>query len=200
MMDAQDLLKPTGKIHRVNDDGIDPEGQPVRRPIRCRAVHLELRSPQSPGARLGSRERQALGIGARPASGGDEINIIEPEKNYGWGRLQTASNPASRKRAQEGMEQPIVSWTPSVAPSGIVFYTGDKYPGWKNNLFVSCLGGQQLSDSRSAATRCRTKRLSSISSAASTMWSSGRTAISTRRCSFPGRVLSESTSKAWSSD
>ena len=42
------------------------------------------------------------------------------------------------------MEQPIVYWTPTIAPSGITFYTGDKYPGWKNNLFVSRLGGQQL--------------------------------------------------------
>ena len=42
------------------------------------------------------------------------------------------------------MEPPIVYWTPSVAPSGIAFYAGDKYPGWKNNLFVSCLGGQQV--------------------------------------------------------
>ena len=48
------------------------------------------------------------------------------------------------KRSEPGMDQPIVYYTPTIAPSGIAFYTGDKYPGWKNNLFVSALAGQQL--------------------------------------------------------
>ena len=52
--------------------------------------------------------------------------------------------PGMTERAKEGMEQPIVYYTPTIAPSGIVFYTGTKYPGWKNNLFVSALAGQQL--------------------------------------------------------
>jgi glucose/arabinose dehydrogenase len=52
--------------------------------------------------------------------------------------------PGITKRSEPGMEQPIVYYTPTLAPSAIAFYTGDKYPGWKNNLFVSGLAGQQL--------------------------------------------------------
>ena len=76
--------------------------------------------------------------------GGDEINIIEPGHNYGWGVITMGVQPGITKRAQEGMEQPIVYYTPTIAPSGIAFYTGTRYPGWKNNLFVSGLAGQQL--------------------------------------------------------
>ena len=77
-------------------------------------------------------------------TGGDEINIIEPGHNYGWGVITMGVEPGITKRSEPGMEQPIVYYTPTIAPSGIVFYTGDKYPGWKNNLFVSALAGQQL--------------------------------------------------------
>jgi aldose sugar dehydrogenase len=52
--------------------------------------------------------------------------------------------PGITKRAEPGMEQPVVYYTPTIAPSGIAFYSGTKYPGWKNNLFVSGLAGQQL--------------------------------------------------------
>ena len=77
-------------------------------------------------------------------NGGDEINIIEPGHNYGWGVITMGIQPGITKRSEPGMEPPIVYYTPTIAPSGIVFYTGDKYPGWKNNLFVSGLAGQQL--------------------------------------------------------
>jgi aldose sugar dehydrogenase len=76
--------------------------------------------------------------------GGDEINIIEPGHNYGWGVITMGIQPGMTERAHEGMEQPIVYFTPSIAPSGMVFYTGTKYPAWKNDLFVSALAGQQL--------------------------------------------------------
>jgi glucose/arabinose dehydrogenase len=77
-------------------------------------------------------------------TGGDEINIIQPKHNYGWGVATKGVQPGITKTSEPGMDDPIRYWTPSVAPSGIVFYTGDKYPGWKNSLFVSCLAGQQL--------------------------------------------------------
>jgi glucose/arabinose dehydrogenase len=76
--------------------------------------------------------------------GGDEINIIEPGHNYGWGVITMGVQAGITQRAQEGMEQPIVYYTPTIAPSGMTFYTGNRYPGWKNNLFVSALAGQQL--------------------------------------------------------
>ena len=83
--------------------------------------------------------------------------------------------PGITKRAQEGMEQPIVYYTPTIAPSGIVFYTGTRYPGWKNNLFVSGLAGQQLRRLESAAARSRIRKWCSTSSAACATSSWART-------------------------
>jgi glucose/arabinose dehydrogenase len=76
--------------------------------------------------------------------GGDELNIIEPGKNYGWGVITHGMQPGITKRAEPGMEQPIVYYTPTIAPSGMVFYTGTQYPQWKNNLLVGGMAGQQL--------------------------------------------------------
>jgi glucose/arabinose dehydrogenase len=76
--------------------------------------------------------------------GGDEINIIEKGKNYGWGVISMGVQPGITQRSAPGMEQPIVYYTPSIAPSGMAFYAGDRYPGWKNNLFVGGLAGMQL--------------------------------------------------------
>jgi glucose/arabinose dehydrogenase len=77
-------------------------------------------------------------------TGGDEVNIIQPKHNYGWGVATKGMQNGITKTSEPGMDDPITYWTPSVAPSGIAFYAGDKYPGWKNSLFVSCLAGQQL--------------------------------------------------------
>lgn len=78
-------------------------------------------------------------------SGGDEINVIVAGANYGW-PLTSRGTERRRVFAAEaaGTRQPIVAWTPSVAPSGIEFYTGNPFPRWRNHLFVACLGGEQL--------------------------------------------------------
>jgi aldose sugar dehydrogenase len=143
MMDAQDLSKPTGKIHRVNDDGSIPKDNPfVNNPNAIPSIwSYGHRNPQG---LAWDPVTGKLWESEHGPSGGDEINIIEPGKNYGWGVVSMGVQPGITKRSEPGMVDPIVYWTPSVAPSGIAFYTGDKYPAWKNNLFVSCLGGQQL--------------------------------------------------------
>ena len=77
-------------------------------------------------------------------NGGDEVNLIQPGKNYGWPVVsfgRTYEGPrVSAIPWKEGMEQPLVVWLPSIAPSGLTFYNGDKFPAWKGNLFV---GGTQ---------------------------------------------------------
>jgi aldose sugar dehydrogenase len=143
IMDAQDLSKPTGKIHRVHDDGRVPRGNPfVNQPGALPTIwSYGHRNPQGlawdpVSGKLWSSEHGP--------QGGDEINIIEPGRNYGWGVITSGIQAGIDKRAAEGMEQPIVYYTPTIAPSGIAFYTGDRFPGWKNDLLVSGLAGQQL--------------------------------------------------------
>jgi aldose sugar dehydrogenase len=143
VMDAQNLARPTGKIHRVHDDGRVPKDNPfVNRPDALPTIwSYGHRNPQGfawdpVSGKLWSSEHGP--------QGGDEINIIERGKNYGWGVITSGVQAGIEKREAEGMEQPIVYYTPTIAPSGIAFYTGDRFPGWKNNLFVTGLAGQQL--------------------------------------------------------
>jgi glucose/arabinose dehydrogenase len=143
MMDAQDLSKPTGKILRINDDGTIPKDNPyVGQPNVWPAIwSYGHRNPQ--GLAWDPVTGQ-LWESEHGPTGGDEINIIYPKHNYGWGVVSKGVQAGITKTSEPGMDDPVTYWTPSVAPSGIAFYTGDKYPGWKNNLFVSCLAGQQL--------------------------------------------------------
>ena len=80
--------------------------------------------------------------------GGDELNILHPGHNYGWPVITYGMNydgtPITDHTAQEGMDQPITYWVPSIAASPIAFYTGNRFPQWKNNLFVGSLAAQEL--------------------------------------------------------
>jgi glucose/arabinose dehydrogenase len=143
MQNAQDLSNPLGKVHRVNDDGSVPKDNPFF---------------DKPGAdptiwTYGNRNPQ--GFGWDPVSGrlwesehgpiaGDEINILRPGHNYGWGVVSKGTQPGITKTSAPGMDDPIVYYTPTFAPSGMTFYSGDKFPAWKNNLFVGGLAGQAL--------------------------------------------------------
>ena len=77
-------------------------------------------------------------------TGGDEINIIEKGHNYGWGVVSMGLQPGISLQHQAGMDDPITYYSPSIGPSGIVFNTGNKYSGWKGNLFLAALVGQKL--------------------------------------------------------
>src|SRR5262249_11670407 len=76
--------------------------------------------------------------------GGDELNLLERGHNYGWGVISHGIQPGIDKTAQAGMEPPVVHWTPAIGPSSVVFYSGNRYPHWKNHLFLACLAGQRL--------------------------------------------------------
>jgi glucose/arabinose dehydrogenase len=140
---AQDLSVPTGKIHRINDDGSVPKDNPfVNTPNAVPTIwSYGHRNPQ--GLAFDPRTNKLWETEHGP-TGGDELNLIEPGKNYGWAVVSYGMQPGITKSEQEGMVSPKAYWTPTLAPAGIVFYSGKQYPGWQNSLFVSSLGGQQL--------------------------------------------------------
>jgi glucose/arabinose dehydrogenase len=147
MPDSQDLASPYGKLHRIHDDGRVPADNPfVDRPGAVKSVWS-----------YGHRNQQGLAFDPVTGDlwttehgprGGDEVNLTVKGKNYGWPTVTFGMNydgtPISDKTAQAGMEPPAAQWTPTIAPSGITFYTGDRFPQWKNHLFIACLAGQQL--------------------------------------------------------
>jgi glucose/arabinose dehydrogenase len=142
--DAQNLASPCGKIHRVFDDGrIPPDNPFVGRAGAWPSIWtLGNRHPQGLMFHPVTGKLWATEHGP---TGGDELNRIEGGRNYGW---PVASNGTDRRMKfvteHAGMESPLAHWSPSVAPAGIEFYTGDKFPNWKNHLFIACLGGEQL--------------------------------------------------------
>ncbi len=144
--DAQDLSSPLGKIHRINADGSTPADNPF------------VKTPNAWPTVWSYGHRHPQGLDFHPVTGklwstehgprnGDELNRIEPGKNYGWplaswGQVQFTEVIGGTHHP--GTEQPIAYWSPTIAPSGILFYRGDRYPAWKNSLFVCCLFGRQL--------------------------------------------------------
>jgi glucose/arabinose dehydrogenase len=148
MQDAQTLDNHLGKIVRVTRDGAPAAGNPWigRAGARPEIWSYGHRNPQ--GATLGPDGR--LWVHEHGPQGGDEINLPEPGRNYGWPVVtfgeQYGGGPIGEGlTAKPGMEPPLYHWTPSIAPSGMAFLTSDRYgPGWKGNLFIGSLKFNQL--------------------------------------------------------
>jgi glucose/arabinose dehydrogenase len=138
-----------GRISRINTDGTIPKDNPfLDEPLVPPDVYaFGVRDPE--GAAINPKTGELWEVEHGPA-GGDELNIIRAGRDYGWpvisyGRQYTTGKPVgSGRSAQQGMEQPIYFWFPDVAPSGMLFYTGDRFPEWKGNLFVGSLAGRAL--------------------------------------------------------
>jgi glucose/arabinose dehydrogenase len=144
---AQDLSKPNGKIHRIHTDGRIPKSNPFyeQAGVLASIYTYGNRNPQGLAFHpqtggLWSTEHGPLG--------GDELNLIESGKNYGWPVITHGINyngePISDLTHQEGMEQPIFYWRPSIATCGLDFYRGDLFPKWKNRLLVGSLKQEEL--------------------------------------------------------
>jgi aldose sugar dehydrogenase len=147
-MKAQGLDTHVGKVLRIRDDGGVPSNNPfVDRPdARPEIFTYGHRNTYGFAFHPVTGELWQAEIGPM---GGDEVNILKPGKNYGWpltsmGRNYTGSLVSDQPYSRPGMEIPRVFWVPSISPSSILFYTGDKFPAWKNSLFVGALNGQQL--------------------------------------------------------
>ncbi len=136
----QALDNDNGKIHRIKDDGSIPSDNPFAKSANPSVYSYGQRNPQ--GLTL-NPFTGAIWETEHGPRGGDEINIIQAGKNYGWPVISYGINydgkPITAISKKEGMEQPISYWIPSIAPSGLTFVVGDKYPAWKGNLMVGSL-------------------------------------------------------------
>ena len=143
---AQDLSWPTGKIHRLHDDGRIPDDNPF---VNTQGALPSIwsyghRNPQG----LFANAAGELWQSEHGPRGGDEINLIAKGKNYGW-PLHTFGinyNGTPFPWQHEGLEiiQPVHYWIPSPGISNLIFYEGSRFPKWKNSLLVSSLGKQEL--------------------------------------------------------
>jgi glucose/arabinose dehydrogenase len=146
--DAQTLGNHHGKLVRIEPDGRAPADNPF---VGRAGALPEIWS-------YGHRNVQGLAFHPQTGElwadehgpqGGDELNVIEPGHNYGWPVITYGTEYGSGRKigeghARPGMDQPIVHWTPAIAPSGMSFLTSDRYPGWKGDLFIGALRGRTL--------------------------------------------------------
>lgn len=143
MQASQNLASPLGKIHRINEDGSIPADNPF------------VKTPGALGSIWSYGHRNPEGLDFDPVTGllwetehgpvgGDEINIIEPGKNYGWGVVTYGLEPGIVRQEAVGMTPPVTYYNPSIGPGGTTFYTGDRFPAWKNNMFIAGMVGQRL--------------------------------------------------------
>lgn len=148
---AQDLSRPNGKVHRVHDDGRVPEDNPfVNTPGALPTIwSYGHRNPQGMAARPGTSGRSLqIWETEHGPRGGDELNLIRRGANFGWPLITYGMNyngtPITAETAREGLEQPVVHWTPSIAVCGLDFYSGDRFPGWRGDLLAGSLAQQEL--------------------------------------------------------
>ena len=135
---AQDPASVYGKVLRLRDDGQAPDDNPFVKQAGARPEVFTL------------GHRDQLGLTVHPngtvlaaehgPNGGDEVNLVLPGRNYGWPTWTYGRNYDGTRMSAlpivDGIEQPLVLWVPSIAPTGMAVYTGDKIPAWRGNLFV----------------------------------------------------------------
>jgi glucose/arabinose dehydrogenase len=147
-MKAQALDNHVGKTLRLRDDGTVPPDNPF---VGRAGAKPEI---------FTYGHRNGYGLAIHPETGelwqaeigpmgGDEVNILQPGHNYGWplvstGRNYTGTLVSDQPWFRPGMDNPRIFWVPSISPSSIMFYTGDKFPQWKNNLFIGSLTQRTL--------------------------------------------------------
>jgi len=144
--EAQNPANDIGKVIRINPDGTIPDDNPKLKGWAPEVWSIGHRNMQ--GAALRPETGQLYTIEHGPM-GGDELNRPEKGKNYGWPiityGIDYSGEPIGEGiTAKEGLEQPVYYWVPSIATSGLAFYTGDLFPDWKGNAFVGGLAGTHM--------------------------------------------------------
>ena len=141
-MAAQDPASHLDKMLRLRDDGTAPDDNPL--------VEQDGAAPEVYS--LGHRNQMGMAIhpetgdlwpSEHPPQGGDEVNITRPSVNYGWPVVSHSREYTGQRISErpwhEGLEQPEIVWIPLIGPSGILFYTGDRFPAWQGVLFAGSL-------------------------------------------------------------
>jgi glucose/arabinose dehydrogenase len=147
-MKAQDLGNHVGKTLRIRDDGSVPPDNPF---VGRAGAKPEI---------FTYGHRNGYGLAFHPETGelwqaeigpmgGDEVNILKPGHNYGWplvsmGRNYTGSLVSDRPFQRDGMDNARMFWVPSISPSSLLFYTGERFPRWRDNMLVGALNGQSV--------------------------------------------------------
>jgi glucose/arabinose dehydrogenase len=146
----------SGRVLRINRDGSIPKDNPwlSRATVDAATFAHGLRDPEGAAVNPTTGE---LWVTDHGPQGGDEINIVRAGKNYGWPDVSYGTQydfqrtdgrknvpVGNGKTSMPGVEEPAYFWSPDIAPSGMMFYTGDLFPEWKGNLFVGGLDAQAL--------------------------------------------------------
>ncbi|MDD7886730.1 PQQ-dependent sugar dehydrogenase [Flavivirga sp. 57AJ16] len=141
-VNPQDITRDCGKIYRLNDDGSIPADNPFINTAHAKTAIYSY-GHRNPQGMIKNPFTGNIWVHEHGPRGGDEINIIQKGKNFGWPVISyginydgTAFTDITEK---EGMEQPLFYWVPSIAPSGMTFVSSDIYPNWKGNILVGSL-------------------------------------------------------------
>ncbi len=145
--ESQNLQSHLGKIIRIRDDGSVPDDNPF---VGNAGVLPEIYSygHRNVQAIVTIHDQDIVYAHEHGPRGGDELNVILPGRNYGWPVISYGKDYSraliTPYTTYEGMEQPLLHWTPSIAPSGMSFYDGELFPQWRNSLFVAALAEQSV--------------------------------------------------------
>jgi glucose/arabinose dehydrogenase len=148
--EAQNLMSDLGKIMHLKDDGTrigDQFAMPYAKSSK-RHMGIFTYGNRNPQGLAFDKATNTIYEHEHGPKGGDEINVLVGGKNYGWPKITYGVDytglPISNKVAMAGMEQPLLYWVPSIAPSGMTFYDKDLFKDWKGDLLISALAGEQL--------------------------------------------------------
>ncbi|RED47537.1 PQQ-dependent sugar dehydrogenase [Seonamhaeicola aphaedonensis] len=141
-LNPQDITRDCGKIYRLNDDGSIPQDNPFVDIDNAKTAIFSY-GHRNPQGMIKNPFTGAIWVNEHGPQGGDEINIIEKGKNYGWPVISYGINYNGTTftdiTEKEGMEQPLFYWVPSIAPCGMTFVNSKNYPEWQGNLLVCSL-------------------------------------------------------------
>lgn len=146
-VNPQDITRDCGKIYRLNDDGSVPSNNPFVATENAKTAIFSY-GHRNPQGMVKNPYTGNIWVNEHGPRGGDEINIVEKGKNYGWPIISYGINyngtPFTNITSKEGMEQPVFYWVPSIAPSGMAIVSSDMYPAWKGNVLVGSLKFEYL--------------------------------------------------------